>query len=138
MACLDVQEEYEEEIRFERAEKLAFSEINLREHQWFYWGGYGRDNGFFMEMRDLVEYCMECEIPQPIYVWATKPIVLEMDAKEIVEEALERKGLEERMHLIYPTDIERLQELLEQWCAEQSEELGGYEINYEMAIILGE
>lgn len=138
MVCLAEPRDYEEELRFQRASKVAFSEINIRDHVWFYCEWYERDNGFFMDMKDLVEYCNEHKIPQPIYVWATKLVMIEVDANEILEEALERKDMAERMHLIHPVDIERLQEMLEQWCGERSEELGSYEIDYDLAIIIGE
>lgn len=127
-----------EERCFTKAEKVAYSEINSRYNNLFYWEGYEIDDGFFHEMSDLVDYCKEKGIPQPVYVWATKETIIELDADHILERACTAQDIEDVYERVDKVDIERLQEMLDEWCGQQSSSQNGYTVDYSTAIILGE
>lgn len=92
------------------------SQIHAKDHSgWVLWEDHGKRDGFFRSIAELEEYCADHELPLPQTVIACAPKTLSMDARDIIQQALEEHH-EDACEAISTTEREELQAFLDGWC----------------------
>lgn len=122
--------ELEEYQKYQKAIKGEYDSIPKEKSQMMYSDVYGYDEGYFVEFDDLIEYCEREGIEIPKHVWSTTKTSLTINAEFIVENACEElwEGAYDNID-----NIEELQELLDNWCGEQTG-ADTYCVDYQYAI----
>lgn len=125
----DREEARKEAARFAKAKKVTAVEYTGR--MVYDPAGRGSGEGYFDGVEDLEEYYHGEDYGLPAYVWATRERKMCSDAGRVVEEAMERAGVNTED---FSPDIASLQKVLDAWWAENSEPY--YETDYTTAILV--
>lgn len=120
--------EYEEK-KLKLATVVSYEECPEEYKGMMYSRHYHGNEGFFEDFEELV-YSTGNELPE--YVWATNVERININAKDVIDNACENLW-EEAYDQIDKKDINELQEYLNKWCEKQ---IGTdtYSINYKYAI----
>lgn len=85
---------------------------------WVSWPDHGPNEGYFASVDDLLAYCADEGVEPPAYVWGCLELAFQINAHDVIENALEEHH-EEAKYKISDESIGELQEFLVAWCAKQ-------------------
>ncbi|WP_394831644.1 hypothetical protein LVJ94_34540 [Pendulispora rubella] len=96
----------------------------------------GDNQGYFACLADLHARFAAANVDAPPYAWACETITFRLDAQQVVGRALEAHH-EGATGGLSPDAISRLQQTLDEWCAELPV-IVTYEPDYSRAVLLGD
>ncbi len=128
--CRKRRDAEKEKKHLEKAIRVKYEDIPDESKQMLYSDVYPYNEGYFTNIKDFIEYCIDNDIPVPSYVWSTQKIELSMDAGSIIENACEELHEDAMDNIVGEKE---LQEFLDAWCAKQTG-TDTYMVDYEYAI----
>jgi len=128
--CRNRRDIAEEQKHLEVAVRVKYEDVPCESKIMMYSNIYPYNEGYFSDIEELVDYCLDNEISIPSYVWSTQETKLSMDARSIIENACDELH-ENAMDNI--EGEEELQKFLDAWCAKQSG-TDSYTVDYKYAI----
>ncbi len=85
---------------------------------WIYWPDDETDDHFFSSVTELIECCKVRGVPVPKEVNGCYEMSISINAEDVLESALEEHH-EDARSSIPNAEVEKLQELIDEWCAVQ-------------------
>ena len=121
---------------YEKATKYTLSNVPKESIEYFYSDLYGYDEGYFVDIDSLEDYCKENDIEFPKFIFGTKQKQLNIEAYSVVENALE-EWYEDAMDRVDDESLGKLQSDLDDFC-KNSGVYTCYEVDYSVCIELEE
>ena len=132
--CRAKHEAEQEKLRYDKAQKYTDETAPSESKIMFYSDVYEYNEGYFSEIRNLVDYCHDEGIKVPDYVWGTHETQISLDAHDIIEDACEELW-EGAYDSIGSKDIAELEVFLDNWCANQTG-TRTYTVDYSCCILI--
>ena len=132
--CRQKRDDESELNMFEKATKYTIETAPKESCEYFYYEGYGYDNGYFDDLDSLEDYCNDNDIEIPKYIWGTTIKTLSMNAIDIVSNELE-EWYEDAFDRVGDDALSNLQVAMDVFCKECG--VGNcYEVDYKTCIVL--
>lgn len=130
-----IKRDKESELKlYEKATKYTLNSAPKESIEYFYSEHFGYDDGYFIDIDSLEDYCHENHIEIPKFVWGTREKTLSMDAESIVSNELE-EWYEDAFDRVDNSELSKLQIAMDDFC--KSCGVGSYyEVDYKVCIEL--
>ena len=99
--------------------KITMSEADKSKIEMMYSDIYPYNEGYFVDIEQLEEYCEDNDIEMPKYVYGTYKTSLSIDAYDMVSSQCENNDLHEDA-FSKVTNLNELQTFLDKWCNKQT------------------
>lgn len=132
--CRRKRDEESELGLYEKATKYTLESAPKESCEYFFSESFGYDNGYFIDIDSLEDYCRDNEIEIPKFVWGTTEKTLSMDAEDIVSSELE-EWYEDAFDRVNDSELALLQAAMDNFC-EKCGVGSCYEVDYKTCIIL--